>query len=108
MIGKQYGNMNDKDEHQQTIKPSQNPHRPRCIAPAGLEDRQEPHVNGKRTMKQQSQTIKITSLPSREDLPAVVKLNILNHLPLCGQPDCALRSQRNKQSCAYAIRRRET
>src|SRR5271157_1773515 len=44
VIGKQYGNMNDKDEHQQTIAPSQNPHRPRCIAPAGLEDRQEASV----------------------------------------------------------------
>jgi len=36
--------MNDKDEHPQTIELSQNPHRPRCIALAGLEGRQKAPV----------------------------------------------------------------
>jgi len=59
-------------------------------------------------MKKHNQTIKITSPPSSDDLPSVVKLNLLNQLPLCCQPECALRSQRNKQSRAYLMRRRET
>jgi len=33
--------VNEKYEHQQTIKPGQNPHRARFIAPAGLEVGQE-------------------------------------------------------------------
>ena len=52
-----------------------------------------------------TRSAEIGSFASRQRL---VLFHSINNLPLGWQPECALRSQRNKQSFAYVMRRRET